>query len=242
MYRILDANQEVRERRNQRRHPVYQKPELLATGPNRSVDMGYNEVEGPTEVDLLLHLYVILDIFSRQVVGWMVADCESASLAKKLIRESCLKQLGSPGSTATPSRSIRVVVGQSRLRLGLALLRLSDFGVTKSQLPAVWSDDYSRSAEASVQGRSSTGPTSRNVAVSDPGSPEVSSAGISSTAYNSRPDLRIRVLELSMDFSDGAQGRSSHAHALYPVLVHRLALLLHASFRPRLAAVALALR
>ena len=51
--------------------------------------MGYNEVEGPTEVDLL-YLYVIL--FSRQVVGWMVADCESASLAKKLIRESCLKQ------------------------------------------------------------------------------------------------------------------------------------------------------
>ena len=54
MYRILDANQEVRERRNQRRHPVYQKPELLATGPNEVLDMGYNEVEGPTEVDLLL--------------------------------------------------------------------------------------------------------------------------------------------------------------------------------------------
>ena len=91
MYRILDANQEVRERRNQRRHPVYQKPELLATGPNEVWTWDITKLKGPRKWTYY-YLYVILDIFSRQVVGWMVADCESASLAKKLIRESCLKQ------------------------------------------------------------------------------------------------------------------------------------------------------
>ena len=89
MYRILDANQEVRERRNQRRHPVYQKPELLATGPNEVWTWDITKLKGPRN---WTYLYVILDIFSRQAVGWMVADCESATLAKKLIRESCDKQ------------------------------------------------------------------------------------------------------------------------------------------------------
>ena len=83
MYRILDANQEVRERRNQRRHPVYQKPELLATGPNEVWTWDITKLKGPRKWTYY-YLYVILDIFSRQVVGWMVADCESASLAKKL--------------------------------------------------------------------------------------------------------------------------------------------------------------
>ena len=87
MYRILDANQEVRERRHQRRHPVYRKPELLATGPNQVWTWDITRLKGPRKWTSF-SLYVILDIFSRQVVGWMVADCESATLAKKLIRES----------------------------------------------------------------------------------------------------------------------------------------------------------
>ena len=87
MYRILDANQEVRERRNQRRHPVYEKPELLATGPNQVWSWDITKLKGPRKWTYY-YLYVILDIFSRQVVGWMVADCESSSLATKLIRES----------------------------------------------------------------------------------------------------------------------------------------------------------
>ena len=87
LYRILDANQEVRERRHQRRHPVYRKPELLATGPNQVWTWDITRLKGPRKWTSF-SLYVILDIFSRQVVGWMVADCESATLAKKLIRES----------------------------------------------------------------------------------------------------------------------------------------------------------
>ena len=83
MYRILDANQEVRDRRNQRRHPAYTKPELLATGPNQVWSWDITKLKGPRKWTYF-YLYVILDIFSRQVVGWMVADCESAGLAKKV--------------------------------------------------------------------------------------------------------------------------------------------------------------
>ena len=72
MYRILDANEEVRERRNQRRHPAYTRPELLATGPNQVWSWDSTKLKGPRKWTYF-YLYVILDIFSRQVVGWMVA-------------------------------------------------------------------------------------------------------------------------------------------------------------------------
>jgi putative transposase len=90
MYRILGANQEIRERRDQRRHPVYEKPELLATGPNQVWSWDITKLKGPRKWTYY-YLFVILDIFSRHTVGWMVADRESSSLAKKLIRESCDK-------------------------------------------------------------------------------------------------------------------------------------------------------
>ena len=67
------------------------KPELLATGPNQVWTWDITRLKGPRKWTSF-SLYVILDIFSRQVVGWMVADCESATLAKKLIRESCDRQ------------------------------------------------------------------------------------------------------------------------------------------------------
>ena len=113
MYRILDANQEVRERRNQRRHPVYQKPELLATGPNEVWTWDITKLKGPRK-----WTYVILDIFSRQVVGWMVADCESASLAKKLIRESCRKQRIDRDDPPRRSRVVDEVEGGGAAALG----------------------------------------------------------------------------------------------------------------------------
>src|SRR5262245_32189327 len=91
MYRVLAAHQEVRERRNQLRHPAYQKPELLATGPNQVWSWDITKLLGPVKWTYF-YLYVLLDIFSRYVVGWLLARGESAALAKVLIEESCQRQ------------------------------------------------------------------------------------------------------------------------------------------------------
>jgi putative transposase len=91
MYRILDAAQEVRERRDQARHPVYAKPELVATAPNQIWSWDITKLKGPIPY-LYYSLYVILDLFSRYVVGWMVATHENARLAQRLIAATCLKQ------------------------------------------------------------------------------------------------------------------------------------------------------
>jgi putative transposase len=90
MYRLLDKAQEVRERRDQLRHPTYRKPELLATAPNQVWSWDITKLLGPAKWTYY-YLYVILDIYSRYVVGWMLAHCENADLARRLIRESCLK-------------------------------------------------------------------------------------------------------------------------------------------------------
>ena len=76
MYRVLAGAAEVRERRHQRRHPAYTKPELLATGPNQVWSWDITKLLGPVKWTYYC-LYVILDIFSRYVVGWMVAEGES---------------------------------------------------------------------------------------------------------------------------------------------------------------------
>ena len=76
MYRVLDGAAEVRERRNQLRHPAYTKPELLAIGPNQVWSWDITKLLGPVKWTYY-SLYVILDIFSRYVVGWMVAERES---------------------------------------------------------------------------------------------------------------------------------------------------------------------
>jgi putative transposase len=91
MYRILDDAQEVRERRDQLRHPKYSKPELLATGPNQVWSWDITLLPGPGKGSRF-HLYVILDIFSRYVVGWLLARRECSHLAARLIRETCAKQ------------------------------------------------------------------------------------------------------------------------------------------------------
>jgi putative transposase len=90
LYRILDANQEVRERRDQLRHPKYHKPELLATAPNQVWSWDITKLLGPAKWTYF-YLYVILDIFSRYVVGWMLAHRENADLARRLIRDTCAK-------------------------------------------------------------------------------------------------------------------------------------------------------
>ena len=91
MYRILAADQPVRERRNQREHPQYTKPELVATAPNQTWSWDITKLLGPTKWTYF-YLYVVLDIFSRYAVGWMVADRENSALAGRLIEEACHKQ------------------------------------------------------------------------------------------------------------------------------------------------------
>jgi putative transposase len=91
MYRILQDAGEVQERRDQLRHPTYAKPELLATAPNQLWSWDITKLRGPATWQYY-YLYLILDVFSRYVVGWLLADHESAALAESLIAESCRKQ------------------------------------------------------------------------------------------------------------------------------------------------------
>jgi len=91
MYRILAAEHEVRDRRDQARHPAYEKPELLATGPNQVWSWDITRLKGPVKCSYF-YLYVILDIYSRYVVGWMLAERENARLAKRLIAASVKRE------------------------------------------------------------------------------------------------------------------------------------------------------
>jgi putative transposase len=134
MYRILDENQEVKERRNQLSHPVYQKPELLATAPNQVWAWDITKLLGPAKWTSF-YLYVILDIFSRYVVGWMIAPAESAALAEKLLKETCAKQHLENGQL-----TIHADRGSSMRSRPVALL-LADLGVTKTHSRPHTSDD-----------------------------------------------------------------------------------------------------
>ena len=97
MYRLLAVDGQTRERRNQLTHPVYTRPELLATGPNEVWSWDITKIKGPVKWTCF-HLYVILDIFSRYVVGWMIAPRESAQLAEQLIADTLAKQNIVPGT------------------------------------------------------------------------------------------------------------------------------------------------
>jgi Integrase core domain len=103
MYRILGDNAEVRERRDQLRHPSYNAPQLLATKPNELWSWDITKLLGPAKWTYF-YLYVILDVFSRYVVGWMVADQELATLAHDLINETCRRRGSSlSNSPCTPT-------------------------------------------------------------------------------------------------------------------------------------------
>jgi len=125
MYRVLEASREVRERRDQARHPAYAKPELLATGPNQVWSWDITKLPGPAKWTYY-YLYVILDIFSRCVVGWMVATCESKALAARLIADTAAKQGIVPGQLTLHANR-----GSSMKSTPVALL-LADLGVTKT--------------------------------------------------------------------------------------------------------------
>jgi putative transposase len=141
MYRILAAHREVRERRDQLRHTHHPPPELLATGPNQLWSWDITKLLGPAKWTYF-YLYVILDVFSRYVVGWMVAHQESAALARKLIEETCHRQgIGPKQLTLHADR------GSSMTSKSVALL-LADLGVTKTHSrPHVSNDNpFSESA------------------------------------------------------------------------------------------------
>lgn len=141
MYRILkSAHGNVRERRKQVQRPVYEKPELLATKPNEVYSWDITKLKGPVKWTYF-YLYVILDIFSRYVVGWMVAHRESAALAKRLIEDTCHKQGIVPGQLI-----IHADRGSSMRSKCVAQL-LADMGVTKTHSrPHVSNDNpYSES-------------------------------------------------------------------------------------------------
>jgi putative transposase len=125
MYRILASEDEVRERRNQLRHPHYAKPELLATGPNQVWSWDITKLKGPMKWTYF-YLYVMLDIFSRYVVGWMVAQRENAELAKRLIHESCDKEGIEPEQLTIHADRGSPMKAKTTGQL------LADLGVTKS--------------------------------------------------------------------------------------------------------------
>ena len=91
MSRLLRALGESRERRAQRQHPRYAMPRLVAAAPNQVWSWDITKLGGPAKW-LYFSLYVVLDIFSRYVVGWLLARQESAALAKVLIADSCTRQ------------------------------------------------------------------------------------------------------------------------------------------------------
>ena len=125
MYRILESRGEVRERRDQVSRPLFARPELLATGPNQVWSWDITKLKGPRKWTYF-HLYVILDIFSRKVVGWMIAQRESALLAQRLIAETIAKEDIAPGQL-----TIHADRGSSMRSKDVAFL-LADLGVTKT--------------------------------------------------------------------------------------------------------------
>lgn len=125
MYRLLAENQQVSERRNQLVHPAVLKPELVATAPNQVWSWDITKLLGPTK-HTFYYLYVILDVYSRYVPGWLLAESECAELAKQLVRETCEKQHIPLGQL-----TLHADRGSAMTAKPLALL-LSDLGVTKS--------------------------------------------------------------------------------------------------------------
>jgi putative transposase len=125
MYRLLAQHGEVRERRDQLAHPVYSRPELLATRPNELWSWDITKLLGPAKWTYY-YLYVILDVFSRYVVGWTVQYRESAVVAQQLIEQAMLQQQIRPGQL-----TIHADRGSSMTSKPVAFL-LADLGVTKT--------------------------------------------------------------------------------------------------------------
>jgi len=140
MYRILEQEGESRERRDQLVHPPYQKPQLLATAPNQLWSWDITKLLGPAKWTYF-YLYVILDVFSRYVTGWMVAHRETAELAKRFLQETIRKH-----QVPTGQLNIHADRGRVMISKPVAFL-MADLGVTKTHSRPYVSDDnpYSES-------------------------------------------------------------------------------------------------
>ncbi len=125
LYRILHDNGEAKERRQQLRHPIYKKPELIAEGPNQVWSWDITKLMGPAKWTHF-YLYVIIDIFSRRVVAFQVADAESVALFKPLFLDAIEKH-GVPSGQLT----LHADRGPTMKAKATAFL-LADLGVTKS--------------------------------------------------------------------------------------------------------------
>lgn len=125
MYRLLRSQRATRERRAMARHPVYPRPELVATAPNQVWSWDITKIRGPDR-RVWFHLYVILDIFSRKAVGWMLAGHESGSLAEQFIADTLAKE-----SILSGALTLHSDRGTSMRSKTVAEL-LADIGVTKS--------------------------------------------------------------------------------------------------------------
>ena len=134
LYRLLAAEGETRERRDQLTHPAYHKPQLLATGPNELWSWDITKLLGPAKWTYF-YLYVILDVFSRYVVGWMIADREGKELARQFIAETCAKEQIVPGQL-----NLHADRGAAMTSKPVAFL-LGDLGVTKTHSRPHVSDD-----------------------------------------------------------------------------------------------------
>ena len=140
MYRILEQEGESRERRDQLAHPVYQKPELLATAPNQLWSWDITKLRGPVKWTYF-YLYVILDVFSRYVAGWMIAPREGAELARQFIEQTI-------GKHQIPAGQLNIHADRGRVMTSKPVAFLmADLGVTKSHSRPYVSDDnpYSES-------------------------------------------------------------------------------------------------
>jgi putative transposase len=125
MYRLLAAESQVRERRNQLAHPAYAAPELLAERPNELWSWDITKLLGPAKWTYF-YLYVILDVFSRYAVGWTVQHRESSEVAKDLIAQTAAQQQITPGTL-----TVHADRGSSMTSKPVAFL-LADLGVTKT--------------------------------------------------------------------------------------------------------------
>jgi putative transposase len=113
MYRILRAERVVRERRAVRRHPVYARPELVANAPNQLWSWDITKIRG-LDRRVWFHLYVILDVYSRKAMGWLLATTETAALAERFIRETHETESIPPGAAALARRPRHLTRAQAR--------------------------------------------------------------------------------------------------------------------------------
>jgi len=118
-------NRAVRERRDQLRHPEYHRPELLATAPNQLWSWDITKLKGPHPWTYY-HLYVLMDVYSRYVLGWLLALRESSTLAVELIRHCCERE-----GITRDQLTVHADRGSSMRSKPVAFL-LADLGVTKS--------------------------------------------------------------------------------------------------------------